>query len=206
MKRLFVLLAAALLLTGCRTAPQKKDDRKPVEIDRAADPVLNAADGAVLLDEQTADAVGFQMLVPAALQWYADEDGTVRYSDRSGHNLMTFAVRPGDDTERCYRSYLHDIGCALPANRIKTYDPQEIGAGGYTAYRIDAREAEADSPERLMTYWFIDRPRQAGKRKACYIVSIETESQNLDVMMKCIGSFALPGDFTEPEQEVQHEA
>lgn len=199
--RVLLLSSLLLLLTGCARSVPKDYTPTPVVIDTAADAAIRAEDGYTPLDSYFENLLGCQMLIPQSLGWYKTDDGVYRFSDRSGTNLMTFETRIGDNYERCYTSYLHDIGCRLPANRIQTYDPQTIGTAQYNARRIDAREQENDQPERLISYWFIARPRSEGRREACYIVTIETVPENLDAMMNCISSFATSEDFAYDRKE-----
>ncbi|HBI85954.1 MAG TPA: hypothetical protein DDX71_06670 [Ruminococcus sp.] len=195
MKKAIIGFAAALLLTGCGAPAPTVPPMKPVVIDPAADPQLHAEDGYLPLDQTIAAQIAMQMYVPQALGWYKTSDSTVCYSDRSGSNLITFEYRRGDEFSRCYAAYLHDLGTALPAERIRTYDPQTVGAGDYTAMRIDVREQEQDQPERCITYWFINQPHGEHERIGCYIVTLDTTAENLDIMMPAINSFSTLRDW-----------
>lgn len=200
MKRFLCAGLSALLLTGCTAANLNTDDLQPVQIIAGAETKLSASDGYVYLEDSAARTLSCQMLIPKAVGWYRTTDGTVRYCDPSGQSLFTFEYRSGDDYARCYESYLHEIGTELPANRICTYEPQTVGVGAYNAYRIDARETEDDLPERMMTFWFIEKPHAAGRRSGCYIVTLDTTAENLDVVSGCIQSFSTLSDF-DPDRE-----
>ena len=194
MKRaMTVMTAAALLLTGCGAPAPTVPPMAPVVIDPAADPQLHAEDGYLPLDSTIASQIVMQMYVPSALGWYKTADSTVYYSDRSGSNLMTFEYRRGDEFTRCCTSYLHDLGTVLPAERIRTYEPQTVGTGDYTAMRIDVREQE--QPERCITYWFINQPHGEHERIGCYIVTLDTTAENLEIMMPTIGTFSTLRDW-----------
>lgn len=193
-ERLTAVLLCGLLLAGCTPAKPKQRDAEPIAISADADPVLHAEDGFVCLESDIADLLHCQMLIPHALGWYATEADIVRYCDASGTSRMTLEYRAGDSCSRCYTSYLHDIGSRISGNRIQSYEPQIIGASACTAYRIDVREQEQDQPEHMITYWFLEPP-VSGKRSGCYILTLDTTAENLDVLMRSVQTFALPGDF-----------
>ena len=196
MKRLLCTASAALLLTGCAAAAPETDALTPVQIVPGAATALSEADGFVYPEDAAAYTLNCRMLMPKAVGWYQTADGVMRFCDPSGSNLITMEYRSGDDFARCYASYLHEIGTELPENRICTYDLQTVGVGAYTAYRIDARETEENQPERLMTYWFIDKPRASeNRRSGCYIVTFDTTAENLELMTGCIRSFSTLADF-----------
>ncbi|MCQ2416577.1 MAG: hypothetical protein MJ071_02055 [Oscillospiraceae bacterium] len=196
-----VCLISILNLSGCSTAASTASQSVPVVISETAEPWLHMEDGYSLLDEASSQQLQCQMLLPGAMGWYGTSDGVVRYCDSSGTNCATLEYRSGDDFQRCYETYLHDIGCRLPAGRMQTYELQTIGAGAYSAYRIDARVLEESKPEHMITYWFIDKPHREGKREGCYIVTLDTIAENLECVMNSIQTFSLLRDFHLNEQE-----
>lgn len=189
------LLCCAGMLVSCKPAEPLKKDAVPIAVSADADPILHAEDGAHYLDSTIADALHLQMCIPYALDWYDTADGVVQFCDPSGVNRMTLEYRSGDDMKRCRDAYLHDIGTKLPENRIRSYDLQTIGESALNAYRIDARELVQDQPEHLISYWFLEPAHASGQYHGCYIVTVDTIAENLDVMMRCIPSFVLPEDF-----------
>lgn len=195
--RLLAGMLCGLLLAGCTPADPQQRDVEPIAVSANADPVLHAEDGFVQLDSDISDLLQCQMLIPKALGWYETSAGIVRYCDASGTSRLTLEYRAGDSCTRCKDSYLHDIGSRISGDRIRSYEPQTVGQSGCTAYRIDVRELEQDQPEHMITYWFLEPPA-AGKRGGCYIVTTDTTAENLDVLMRCIPTFARPDDF-DPE-------
>lgn len=192
--RLTAALLCGIMLAGCKPADPQQRDAEPVRISADADPLLHAEDGCVCLDDDISALLHCQMLIPKALGWYATDAGIVRYCDGSGTSRLTLEYRANDDAVRCKDAYLHDIGSRLSGNRIRSYEPQTVGASGCTAYRIDAREQEQDQPEHFISYWFF-APPAAGKHSGCYIVTTDTTAENLDVLMRCVQTFAFPADF-----------
>ena len=114
-----------------------------------------------------------------------------------------------DDYEKLYQEYLHGVSTSLSDYQsFYAYDDVtlEYQETVYHAKRFDVKindvthmttepESGRDIPEqRLISYWFIDKnikpdEKEPEKKRAAYIITIETTSENVENMMKILTTF-----------------
>ena len=142
----------------------------------------------------------FTVDLPEAAELYdkGSSDGVVRFSDRSGKNLITLETRFKEQYERCYQQYLHDV-CASLSDLNSFHEYEEIfEINGFQARRLDFR-LYTGTETRLISYWFFDIPESPehaaySPQSGTGIVSVESTAENIETMLRIINTFRMRGE------------
>jgi hypothetical protein len=201
MKRIFfcvLLLFSSLWMTACQKEENKLSYLET--IDKTAVPVIENA--YVSMKEkfpELYEQLWFDIQIPEAMQLYdkGEYDNVVRFSDKSGKNLITLETRFKEQPERYYQQYLHTI-CANLSELDSFHEYEEpVELNGYSARRIDFRQKTAEEV-RLISYFLITVPEspenavnyhQAG---VC-VISVESTEENIEPMLRSLNTFQMRG-------------
>ncbi len=193
-----MLLLSAFLLSGCQQ--EVKGLSYLESIDEAAVPELENA--YVSMKErfpELYEQLWFNIDLPEALELYdkGEYDGVVRFSDKSGKNLMTLETRFKEQPERYIQQYVHAI-CANLSELSSFHEYEEpIEMNGYSAKRIDFRQ-KTGKETRLISYWLItipESPENASNyhQEGVCVISVESTEENIEKMLRTLSTFRMRG-------------
>ncbi len=193
-----LLLIPVFIMSGCQQ--EVKSLSYLESVDDTAVPVLENA--YVSMKErfpELYEQLWFNIYLPEALELYdkGEYDGVVRFSDKSGKNLMTLETRFKEQPERYIQQYLHAI-CANLSELSSFHEYEEpLEINGYSAKRIDFRQ-KTGKEIKLISYWFIaipESPKSAANyhQEGVCVISVESTEENIEQMLRTLYTFRMRG-------------
>ena len=193
-----LMFIPALLMSGCQQ--EEKGLSYLENIDETAVPVLENA--YVSMKErfpELYEQLWFNIDLPEALELYdkGEYNGVVKFSDKSGKNLMTLETRFKEQPERYIQQYLHAI-CANLSELSSFHEYEKpIVLNGYEAKRIDFRQ-KTGKETRLISYWLIaipESPENASNyhQEGVCVISVESTEENIEQMLRTLYTFRMRG-------------